>query len=482
VAGLLAQVSGLSALPAWVSAEARGALGGRAAGAIVALAGGQDPAGARDALAGVAWEIGLARRTEAMDAGAQEVKVQRALASLLALAPSQDRSARLKNFSRVLALVAATRELPDEKTLVRQVRPAYRVLRATLIGTRARLLLALPDVIDKALAMTDPGLVAAVNAHRETLDEARLLVSVSRVIADPGAAPGSEPPTSDRWRHIADQLLRLGQEMGRPQTRSRAMETHHAVLLEIERFARLPGEDELAAVARGLSGGGLHADAWRSLTGGKATELSARVGMARSRWVVGLGGKGNAADADLAAMDDLVGLMTVLDALAALDIGADGRPGAGYGVLQAWAGWELSAEAVESLAAPVAREAAGLVAAEIAGDSPDLSARIAVLRDGAGVLRAAGGLSRAAVAEGLSPGSVLRECAIGGPPPRAWLGADLERVAGMCRYSEEAAAARRLGDSGRAAALEAYAATLMDGLNLPPPGETVPPAEGAPAP
>jgi hypothetical protein len=94
-------------------------------------------------------------------------------------------------------------------------------------------------------------------------------------------------------------------------------------------------------------------------------------------------------------MDSLSGLMGVLNALAAMDIGADGRPGEGYGALQAWAGWELSAEAVPARAAAVVRAAPELVAAAIekaAGGNEDLQAlarqveaRVAADRYGEGI-------------------------------------------------------------------------------------------------
>jgi hypothetical protein len=438
-------------------------MGARVGGAIIALSRGDDPAAGRDALADIAREIALARDTDALELGPQEAKVQRALAGALAAPDSQERAARLKNAARLLPLIRAVQDLPDEKGLVRQTRPAYRVLRATLVGTRARLLLALPDVIDKALASTDPGLVAAINSHKEALEDAQALVAASAILAEPGRA--AEPPTAERWRHVADQLLKLGQEMGRPESRSRALLAHHDLLTQVQRYALLPGEDELVSAGRGISSPVLHSDAWAALTGGKAAELAARVGAARSRWSVAVGAKGKATDAELRPMEELRELMRVASALAALDIGADGTPGPGAAGLGAWAAWELSPAAVQASAAPAARALPELVAGLLDPKGADLTDRIADLGRQAGVVIPAGELARAARARGIAPGPVLRECAIGGPPPQAWRRQDLAPVAGICRYAEEAAAARRLGNAARAAELDAYIATLAGGLS-----------------
>jgi hypothetical protein len=454
VARALGDISGnLRKAPDWLSDAARRAMGQALDVAVIELLRGEpDRAGA--VVNQLRADSALPVLTHGLSAGATAPVIQTALSRALAAPEGDDRAASLRNYARVLDLALARQNLPDERSVIRQLRPAHRELLATLRGTEARLILALPDVLSRPAAMVDPGLIAAIGAHREALDRLRRVHRASALFATPGAA--AEPVASDRWKRVADRLLTLGQELSRPDSRARALDALSEALSQIERFVALPGEDQLAAAEP-------RAALWERLAPGQRRELGERVAEARSRWVAAMTSKGPQPDSDevrtLHAMRDLMELAT---ALAALDVREDGTPGAAYRPLQAWAGWELAPATLAPYAAQAQRWAIQAAAACLLSNATDLIAAAEHAREGSSIVLIAGALAPEAARHGLTDDGALFQVALGAPPPDAWLADHIPALARICRYTEEAAAARKLGDAARAGSLEAYTSRLAD--------------------
>jgi hypothetical protein len=154
---------------------------------------------------------------------------------------------------------------------------------------------------------------------------------------------------------------------------------------------------------------------------------------------------------DVERLKALRGLMEVLeDAAAVVPVGdADSAPE--YAALQAWPGWELSGEGFKAIAGGLTEKCAAAVGAIVNGDAAQCLKLVEQIKADHAAALLAGKLAREAAARGIKPVDVVIEVGSGGPVEGvSWMGRWAEGIADVCRYAEEAAAARRLGAKDRA--------------------------------
>lgn len=366
----------------------------------------------------------------------------------------------LESFDRLLGHLLSRGDYGEARSLIRHLRPAWRALDKDCQTAEKALIEVLPKVIQFGDAMTDPGLLTAIAAHHRALEDLASLYRTSALLLIPratAASPGLTPvdpkqpdPASpaplgrDRepaagWKPIADRLLKISQDLNKPDSHDAALEQFRAFSSRLTRFADLPGEAEF----RSSSGGSYSPPGWGAVTGGRAAELPSAIAAARDAWLQNFAKSGSAADsARLELLEDLMRQLSAAAAVQALIQGVPPAPGRGRGVMEAWPGWELSSRAQTALIAP-ARDAL-IKATEQALTGADVPAAegLAAILKASPALFLAGNLERKAVGLGLSaapgPRDALAELACGAPlATDAWLLSQREELAHICRYLEE---------------------------------------------
>ncbi|MFO0835055.1 MAG: hypothetical protein U0638_08805 [Phycisphaerales bacterium] len=199
----------------------------------------------------------------------------------------------------------------DDKSLLRQLRPAARALEPAARNAASQLLEDLPRIIKRSDALADPGLLASINSARRRRDDQSLVRRLSELCADEArtvtpptkdaapnkdsptdAAPGVTPPApadskpeikpeikpdtkpadstppapkptefkvpeatlDPRLKNIGARLLVLGQDLSRNDKRDLAIGELRGLVTELANFRSLPGEDE-ANFAGGVTTG-----------------------------------------------------------------------------------------------------------------------------------------------------------------------------------------------------------------------------------
>ncbi len=400
-------------------------------------------------------------------------------------------------FERALDL-AVTR-LPDEKNLVRQARPPFRTFAASLRASQLKLLQALPDILARADAMTDPGITATIAAHRRTVQDVQALIALSAAMSDADAK--GEPNVAGPWKLAADRLFKLGQDLSKLATHDESLTALREFATQAQDFTTLPGEASLrdyVHATQANAGQPGPASAWSILTGDRAAALLSEVADRRGTWLSGWDRAGYAGSpAEVTRLRALRELMTLLDEASvitpvprAASTGASGTPSAPstvpaagprgipsdlstdgewtpqYAALQSWPGWDLSPEAFALLTAGLPEDLAEATRLITTGDAAACAALLARTRKShaaallaARLARDLTGVRAAASTQPSQPDTTpetLLEFAAGGPFPIDWESNQLSRIAEICRYSEEALTARKLGAKDRAQSLLSY--------------------------
>lgn len=332
-----------------------------------------------------------------------------------------------------LELAGARGRVAEERTLVRQARPAQRALLVAMRESETALLGALRRVLDGQVGPSDPGVASAVAAHGRIAADLRGLEALSAALAGDGG--GREPPVRAGARPRAERLLEVGRRMIGSDGEALALlreEVEAAALLG--RLAPHPG---LQAVDESLRDAAVawiqsHRSAWEE---GGTIDASTLHAMARAL--------------DGAADVALVGRM------------ARGEPS----VLVAWPGFEASPRALGVLAAGAAEQAGETVRLAAAGEWARVRERLAAFEDEHAAVRAIGAAERvlrAGGCEGRAPGDsrgALLELVEGAP---LGVGGPLVRsrreLAEMARYLEELPAAREGGQPASERAIRRYLA------------------------
>jgi len=384
-------------------------------------------------------------------------KVRQAVLAMI-FAPAADYEAEsrvLDSFERSLRLALVEPE--DERNLVRVVRLAVRSVSATGRQTGPKLVLALPDILARPGAMTEPGILATISAHKTVVNDWAMLSRLSAELTAQGidapSRPGAAGPSA-RWVRISDRVFKLGQDLARADTRDAAMTDLRQLAGQIDRFLELPGE---ASLREGSA-------AWGLLTGGKEKELLAEISDRRGGWADGWDKQGYAGSSgDVLRLAALRSLMEVVYDLVPVVEATNARAAgdaAAYGALQAWAGWELGAGSLAELCRGMVDQSVEAVRLITAGDAGKTTEAVERMRREFAAATLAGRLARLAQSDGrkaVGDAGALLEVATGGEDAGGWMPDLAAEAADVCRYGEEAAAAwKKIGAQDRAAALTKF--------------------------
>ena len=443
---------------AWVAQTTRDALGLELDRALAGLV--RDREAALVRLRTLGELAAVLELSESLPPGRDAERVREALA---ASAGTLDRLApRLGDLRRAMELAMALERVEPERAIVRQLRPIRRGAMVEADRTEGLLMRSLPAIVQREDALSDPGVVAAIGAHRRSIDDLHAIESISAALSDATAATPEPIVRADR-RRLADRLLVLTRD---DEDRDAAVAMLRELAGQIARYETLPGEERLRDAARRASTGTLVGPEqfWGEATGFRQGELVAMIDRERGAfWEAWsdqfqLGGQ----PADFADLDALAMLCETL-AAAQLVAAQAASPGVVRSALQAWPGYELSASALAALRPDAAAlaEASRFAVAERPGDALDV---LRALREEDPTFLVIAELEREAGALGLArttdDADVLYELATGSPVAGSWRADDRERIAEICRWAEELAAMVSLRDERREEEVRAYVAYL----------------------
>jgi hypothetical protein len=377
---------------------------------------------------------------------------------------------QLDAFERALDLLADKGKLADERDLARQLRPLNRALTPTLRDAERKLQGALPDLLTRSDAMSDPGMLAIISAYKRALDDLRIVAALNAAMTGDKTTTSGEPVVTDRWKRIADRVLKLGQDVARPELRETALESIRGMGEQIAQFTKLPGEDSLRDAAQKAknSSGDKATTVWTALTGGREAGLVSEISDRRGGWLDGWDKAGYAGSAgDVQRLMALRELMEVLDIARGL---IETGPGSG-GALNAWAGWEISGDGLKALAPDLVGMTSEATRMIVEGEAPKCAEQVAKIREQCGAALLAARLSRLAGEKKLVfPADPTLEAGCGGPVAGVhWMARFADELADVCRYADEVAAAQKLGAASRADEMMKFINTranaVQDSLN-----------------
>lgn len=455
--------------PAWLPEPARRILGERFSHAVVGLSK-QDSR--NESLATFRRLVALARLirlAESLDDNPAGKRIRAAVAQAVSI-PAAEADARTADaIVEVLQLALSRSSWPDEKRLARQFRPPLRVFLATARQTEQQMLASLPEVLRRPEAMTDPGTLAAITAHRRAVADVEGLLAVAAAFAAPGEG---EPVVDKPWTTAANRVLKLSQDLGsaKADQRDAALASLRGLFDTVSRCWKLPGEDELRDAVKAEAGKPLpeRANPWAALSGGREAALLGELTDRRAGWLFDWE-KGISAGSDGRRLETLRTVLALLQDAAPLV-----RPGEDYARLIAWPGWELSSATFRALATGLESQGAEAVRLLLAGDSDQARATVEKARGEFAAAILGARLCREAARRGIAPitdaRAALRELTAGGPiQGRSWLGAETKLLDDVCRYGEEILPQRKLGAKDKADALQRYvnakAAEALDHLD-----------------
>jgi hypothetical protein len=454
----------LAADKPWLAPEARTQLATDFNDAAVALGTGPSMDNARAELQRITLIGRIVAGTDRLGSDAPGKKVRTAVSDLVRTRAADRQAERraIETFDRVLASILAREGLGESRSLVRHLRPAWKTLDRDCQTAERAVVDVLPRLLQYESAMTDPAVLTAVAGHRRALEDLESLYKTSAALQVPRrtlptqpapldprrprtpelplpASPGRDGEPAAGWKPIADRLLKVSQDLAKPETHDVALEQLRSLAGRLPRFMALPGEEDL----RITPGGGPPAG-WSAVTGNRAMELPASIAAAREAWLESFVQTGSASDS--ARMELLENLMMQLSACAAAQALVE-RAGAvssgrGPGSLPAWPGWELSPRACAALVTPACEPLARATALVLEGADAKAAEALAATHKEFPVALLLGRLERRAAAIGLgggpAPAAALADLGSGAPlSPDAWMVAARDDLAHICRYAEE---------------------------------------------
>lgn len=352
----------------------------------------------------------------------------------------------------------------DDKSLLRQLRPAARALEPAARNAASQLLEDLPRLIKRSDALTDPGTLASITSARRRRDDQRLVRRVSDLCADdtrdtappqkdsapadttpatpptPLVTPGdaakpkdskpseSAPPDSKtpdagapdgkpaakptefklpeagldpRLKNVGARLLVLGQDLSRSDKRDLAIGELRSLALELANFRALPGEPE-AQFAAGVSSDS-HASVSRVRAWSTLTNsklTDVLAALSRVR-TDWLAGWSSAKGAPPPENAAPLGAYRAVFAVLSDAAAALDEESP----INAWPGFELSHDARAQLTAPLPRACAAMVDSLLAGNYDDATKAAARIRAEHAPALLVGRLERMAAVESLGESS-----------------------------------------------------------------------------
>lgn len=415
----------------------------------------------------------VVRRVEALEDSPTTKKIKAAAAQAIALPPAQTDPTTIDSFIRLLKLATARSEWPDEKTLIRQLRPGWRILVTQARQSEQNVLMALPEVLRRPEAMTDPGILAAITAHRRAVADAEGLIAISRAFAASNADPAAEPTAAAAWARPTEHVLKVCQDFSRANRKEAAQTSLRALIMHVQTCWQMPGEADLRQAASADAGKTERTSIWAKLADGKDGLLATEITDRRAGWISAWE-KGAVIGSDgerLAATRALLSVM--VDAGPVIETSGAGKPRLAYAALEQWPGWELSWTTMAGLSAGLTDRTAEATKVLLSGDAGKAAGMVTNIRRDFPIPLLAGRLAREGKVRGLAPantvGAAVLELTSGGPiAARSWMGRWTDELDDVCRYAEEAVSARKLGARDKADAIlkfaNARATVVLEGL------------------
>ncbi len=387
------------------------------------------PETARASLTRTATLLDIIDATEALDAKRQSRELRDAVNRLVAAAegdpkrtPAAVRSIAAAYF-RALDLLDAEAALPPPASLVRQVRPLREPLSRAHRTSADRLALRLPDLLATPDPMTNPGLLAAINALTRTAADLTLPQTLSTMLTtwtgDPSRPPPPtrEPTPTRELGALAVRVQQLAIATGKPAEADEAL----AQLRELADIAgflfHMPGEDELRR--------GNDSPEWRRVTNNQRGRLEFLIDQTRADWI--RAAASDDAPAQTIRLRAIAATVELLRDGAALEAVrrdfARGRPPA----INAWPGIELTGASLDVLLLNLRLTLGSMATRAARDDEPSaVLAYTSELRAEYAAAFLIARLNRSARARLSTPCGPAAECALGPPLPDAWL-ADYRR-------------------------------------------------------
>ncbi len=458
---LLEAAAAIDAPAPWLPEPTRKLLGEQFSSAVRLLSSRSTRGQALDALSRLARLAEMIRRVATLEDSPATRKVRIAAAQTIALPAAQVDPATTDSMIRLLKLAAARSTWPDEKALIRQLRPGWKSMVNAAKQSEQHLLTVLPEVLRKPEAMTDPATLSAVTAHKRAVEDAEGLLDISLAFAATGTA---EPTAAPAWTRASDRLMKMCQDLASPAKKDAAQASLRALITHVQTCWQIPGEEDLRAAVKSDAGKPERTSIWAKLAGGKDGSLASEITDRRAGWI-NAWEKGAIVGSDgerLAATRALVAVMA--DAGPVVETPGAGKPGPMYAALQQWPGWDLSWTTMASLSAGLAEQCAEATKVLLSGDAGKAAAIVAKIKADYTIPLLAGRLAREGKKRGLTAsttlGAVVRELTSGGPiAARSWMGRWTAQLDDVCRYAEESAAARRIGAKDKADAILKFANT-----------------------
>ena len=334
-----------------------------------------------------------------------------------------------------LELAAERTTLMDDKSVVRQLRPALRSVGELAKASNTELFESLARVATKPDASGDPGVIAAVNLFAENIQLLKVLHRASEAIEDPAATP-ADPIGRENAKPFTDGLLKLAKEVADPKQRDRSLGALRNLATDVADLMELPGEKRLRAKSPELE----------TLLGGKSTDALALIDRERGAWRRGVGavmkpGATSGGETNAARLRAIgIVLALAVDAAECEAVASDNND-----ALQRWGGWWLDDAALQSCAA----DAGKALPAMMKEMETDLATNVLATAQRFGnehsVVAVAAKVSRELARASAEPSQTnpfrgVRAIATGSPDPQAVLVATWrERLSTICRYAQEGA-------------------------------------------
>lgn len=424
--------------PGWLRGDPIDRFRAGVAAALADAATTPPPEGAEPRLAVLSSVAACVRSLSAEPNARAARPIRESLAEALARLPERPTRADAQRWAqRADRLAAAAVRRLDRESHLPATRPMIAALESAHRQSRTALLDALTRALGSPEAESDPAVLSALSAHaRRSADldiPGRLSVALRRLAgAEPGSARVALPKP---WSFLHPMILRLSQDTLRAETRDLALDQLRTLADTLDAASLLPFEDRLRAASP--------ADPLVAAIGPLRGDLLAWVDTGREEWRTSMESAfRERREPPAGGLADLVSTWnTIVRVRSAL---APAAPAA----LNAWAGWECSPEAWEAVVGTLRPHDTRLAAA-LRSRNPRALANSAasIADDDAPAL-----LGRLALSAHARPAtSPLAQLASRLPPlyapaPPFWMIDRREDLAYLCRYAEEFAAARAVGD------------------------------------
>lgn len=307
----------------------------------------------------------------------------------------------------------------EEKSLLPPLRPVWRRARLVLLGEGRRLREEIGRVLHAERPLTDPAVLARLDALRRARASARGVAALSGLIAFDEARPGAERMRTGidrRFNPVARRLVDLAREADEPP--GAAWSTLQQALVWADANRNWPGE---AALRDGSAVGAEMA----RIAGEPAASILEAINTAREDWLLAWADGERVDDAGLDARRAALSLLADAGLLAPVLRGGRAMRA------NAWPGFEMSDGALRAVTTGF--EAAAARAWADPGVATDVAERFAAARLIAVVTRA--------VPPDAGFAGSLGELVAGEPLGRACWGVRARgSIARVCRYAEEAGA------------------------------------------